>query len=181
MPGREHVTGKTRISHRMPRVELQAFRPERDASLISTWLSRPHVARWWGEQSQVLSELSTRNEETAALIIVDGTPVGFLCWQSPSPSELNGAALADLPSDLIDVDIMIGESNAVGRGVGPEALRLLFDKLHDRGVRLVGLATELANQRAMTANAKVGLRPFRDFVELGEQYRYFTKSLADAA
>ena len=165
----------------MPRVELQAFQPERDTSLISTWLSRPHVARWWGEQSKALSELSTHTGETAALIIMEGQPVGFLCWQSPSPSELSEAGLADLPSDLIDVDIMIGEPNALGLGVGPEALLLLFERLHDREVRLVGLATALANKRAMTAYAKVGLQPFRDFVELGEQYRYFTKSLTDAA
>jgi hypothetical protein len=112
---------------------------------------------------------------------VDGQPIGFLCWQSPSPSELSEAGLSDLPSDLIDVDIMIGEPNALGLGVGPGALRLLFERLHDREVRLVGLATAFANKRAMTEYAKVGLQPFRDFVELGEQYRYFTKSLTDAA
>jgi len=76
---------------------------------------------------------------------------------------------------------MIGEPNALGLGVGPGALRLLFERPHDREVRLVGLATAFANKRAMTEYAKVGLQPFRDFVELGEQYRYFTKSLTDAA
>jgi RimJ/RimL family protein N-acetyltransferase len=86
-----------------------------------------------------------------------------------------------LPADLIDVGIMIGEPGAQGRGAGPEALRLLFERLRGRGVGLVGLATALANQRAMAAYAKVGLRPYRDFVELREQYRYFTKRLTDAA
>lgn len=162
-------------------VELQAFRPERDLSLISTWLSRPHVARWWGAPSQALSELRRHDAEESALILLDSEPVGYLCWQSPPRSDLNEAGLADLPDDLIDVDIMIGEPSALGRGVGPEALRQLFDRLRDRGVRLVGLATAHANERAISAYAKVGLRPYRDFVELGERYRYFTKSLSDAA
>ena len=162
----------------MPRVELQVFRPERDLSLIATWLSRAHVSRWWGEPSQALSEVSTHDAETAALITLDAQPVGFLCWQTPSPAELNDAGLADLPSDLVDVDIMIGEPIALGQGAGPEALRQLFDRLRDRGVRLVGLGTALANERAIAAYPKAALQPYRDFVESGEPYRYFTRSLA---
>ncbi|MCC6608382.1 MAG: GNAT family N-acetyltransferase [Burkholderiales bacterium] len=165
----------------MPRIELQAFQPERDLSLISTWLDRPHVARCWGESGKALLELRTHNAETVALITLDEQPVGLLCWQTPSPGELNQAGLADLPSDLIDVDIMIGEPSAQGRGVGPEALRLLFERLRARGAVFVGLATALANQRAISAYAKAGMHPFRDFVELGEQYRYFTRRLIDAA
>jgi aminoglycoside 6'-N-acetyltransferase len=163
----------------MPRIELQAFEPERDLPLIATWLDRPHVARWWGESGKALSELRTHAAEAVALITLDGRPVGLLCWQTPSPEELKQAGLADLPSDLIDVDIMIGEPGAQGRGVGPEALRLLFEKLSARGAVLVGLATALANQRAISACAKAGLRPFRDFVEVGEPYRYFTRRLSD--
>jgi aminoglycoside 6'-N-acetyltransferase len=119
--------------------------------------------------------------DAQAIIVVDAKPVGYLCWQSPSLSELQEAGLADLPGDLTDVDIMIGEPDAMGRGVGPEALRRLFEKLRVHGVRLVGAAAAVANQRAWRAYAKVGLRPVRDFVELDEPYRYFTKHLIDAA
>lgn len=73
------------------------------------------------------------------------------------------------------------EPNAIGRDVGPEALRQLFAKLRVSGVRDVGLVAAVANTRALRAYAKVGLRPFRDFIERGERYRYFTRSLKDAA
>jgi hypothetical protein len=46
-------------------------------------------------------------------------------------------------------------------------------------VRVVGVATALANQRALSAYARVDLQPYRDFSELGEEYRYFTMSLDD--
>lgn len=165
----------------MPCVDLQAFRPERDLPLISTWLDRPHITRWWGESGEALSELRAHHAETVAVIGLDGRPVGLLCWQTPSPSELSQAGLADLPSDLIDIDIMIGEADVQGQGVGPEALRLLFERLRAQGTTLVGVATATANRRAMSAYAKVGLQPYRDFVELGERYRYFIKHLPDAA
>jgi len=164
----------------MPQVELHGFRPEHDLALVSTWVGRPHVTRWWGEPDDALAKLRTHDAETVALISLDGRPVGLLCWQKPTSLELSQAGLSDLPSDLIDVDIMIGEPDAQGRGAGPEALRLLFGRLRAQGVAFAGVATELANRRAMSAYAKVGLVPFRDFVEVGTNFRYFTKCLTDA-
>lgn len=116
-------------------VELQPFEPARDLTLVSEWLRRHHVSQWWGEPSNALRELRGRTAETATLIKLAGQPVGYLCWQAPSDSELQDAGLSDLPRGLIDVDIMIGELSAVGRGVGPEALRQLFRAFTDCGAK----------------------------------------------
>lgn len=165
----------------VPQVELRPFVPERDVPLVSVWLSRPHVARWWGNPERALSELSAHDANAVALIAVDDRPVGLVCWQTPSRSELEDAGLGDLPEDLVDVDIMIGEPEALGRGVGPAALLTLFAALRESGVRLVGLAGAIENRRAMGAYARAGLRPHRDFTEGGEAYRYFTARLAEEA
>jgi hypothetical protein len=63
------------------------------------------------------------------------------------------------------------------KGVGPTALQCLFERLRDQGVSLVGLASAVANDRAMRAYEKAGLLPYRDFCENGEVYRYFTIDL----
>jgi hypothetical protein len=57
---------------------------------------------------------------------------------------------------------------------------LFFRSLLSRGARLAGAATCLANRRALSAFAKTGLLPYRDFFELGEEYRYFTIRLDTA-
>lgn len=162
---------------RVPGVELQAFEAQRDLALAARWLRRAHVARWWGEPAQALAEVAAHDQRSAAMILLDGRPVGLLCWQVPSRAELVEAGLDDLPSDLVDIDVMIGEPDALGRSVGPCALRLLFGALRERGVRRVGLATALANTRALSAYARAGLVPYRDFVERGETYRYLTRDL----
>jgi len=162
-------------------VELQQFDPERHLPLVSMWVSRPHVARWWGDPAHALAEIRAQPADTSVLIVVGAKPVGYICWQRPSRAELEGAGLEELPDDLIDIDLMIGEPDARGRGVGPEALRQLLEKLAALGARLVGLATATANQHALRAYGKAGFRPYRDFVELGETYRYFTKDLVKAA
>lgn len=161
----------------MPAVHLAAFDPDRDLSLVATWLHRPHVAYWWGDPEQALAALRQHPVATQALINVDARPVGFVCWQTPPQEELAAAGLSDLPADLVDVDILIGEPDALGQGVGPAALRQVLARLRAEGVRVVGLATALTNLPALRAYEKAGFRPFRDFLEAGHDMRYLVQTI----
>lgn len=160
-----------------PDVALRPFDAVGDRALVVAWTARPDVRRWWGEPEVALAELVDRSPETAALIAWAGRPVGLLLWQAPTRAELAEAGLDDLPVDLIDVDVLIGEPDARGRGVAPAALRRLCARLRDRGVRVVGLAAARANAPALAAYAKAGFAPYRDFEEQGEGYRYLTRDL----
>ena len=164
----------------MPEVQLSSFDPTRDLSMLAAWLRRPHVAQWWGDPEQALSAVRKHSVATGALIEADARPVGYLCWQTPSQEELAAAGLGDLPGDLVDVDIMIGEPDALGRGVGPEALSQLLTRLRADGVRVVGLAAAIANRRALKAYEKAGFRPFRDFEEAGQDMRYLVRTVGAA-
>jgi aminoglycoside 6'-N-acetyltransferase len=160
-----------------PDVALGAFDPDRHLSLLDTWLRRPHVARWWGEPERALAAVLQRPPGAEALIVVDARAVGFVCWQTLAKEERSSADLDDLPDDLVDVDILIGEPDIVGQGVGPAALRLVLVTLKASGVPVVGLAAATTNQRALKAYAKVGFRAYRDFHEGGERMRYFVQAL----
>ena len=162
-----------------PAVELRPFDAERDVPLVAVWLEEPDARRWWGDPIVALAELVEREPGTAAVIAWDGRPVGVLCWQVPTREELEDAGLADLPRDLVDVDVLIGETDARGHGVAPEALRQLCARLREQGVRLVGLGAANANEPALVAYARAGFAPYRDFAEDGEGYRYYTRDLTD--
>jgi aminoglycoside 6'-N-acetyltransferase len=161
----------------MLNVRLQAFDPSRDLALVASWLIHPHVAAWWGDPKEALAAVREHQPSCAALIHRDTRPVGFLCWQVPTPAEMAAAGLEDLPSPLVDVDILIGEPDARGQGVGPTALGHLLAKLRTEGIQLVGLAAAIGNTRALRAYEKAGFRPFRDFREAGQDYRYFIQAL----
>ena len=149
--------------------------------MVEEWLQRPHVARWWGDPKEAIAAVRKHPAPTSALILVDCTPIGYLSWQVPTQKQLADAGLADLPANLVDIDIMIGEPAALGQGLGPEALSQLLSRLHDEGVQIVGIATADSNQRARRAFEKAGFRLYRTFVESGEQVRYLTKVLDAAA
>jgi RimJ/RimL family protein N-acetyltransferase len=169
----------TRAPADVPAVELRPFVPERDVPLVAVWLEEPDARRWWGDPIVALTELVEREPETAAVVAWDGRPVGVLCWQVPTREELEDAGLADLPRDLVDVDVLIGETDARGHGVAPEALRQLCARLRGQGVRLVGMGAAKANEPALVAYVRAGFEPYRDFEEDGEGYRYFTCDLTD--
>lgn len=160
------------MSDRHPRAQLLPFVARRDLPVLRSWLQRPHVARWWGDPVEALAAAREHPPTQHALISVDGRAVGYLCWQHPSPEELAEARLDALPVDLMDVDIVIGEPEFVGRGFGPQALELLLNRLRADGVSIVGLATAANNQRALRAFAKAGFSLFQTFQEAGQHMCY---------
>ncbi len=162
-------------------VDLKALDLEADLPLLERWLRSPHVVRWWGTPDLYLTALAQRSRDTHAVITADGRPVGYLCWQRPSPSELEAAGLRDLPEDLVDIDTLIGEPELLGRGVGPRALVLLQMKLHGEGVGFAGLGTSTSNRVAIRAFEKAGFRLFRDFEDPASgPCTYMSAQLRDA-
>ncbi len=148
----------------LPRVSLKTIDPELDLQRIREWLRRPHVARWWGDCAQLFESPQWTSRETHAIIVADKAPVGYLCWQRPPQDELEAAGLSDLPDDLVDIDILIGESNHIGKGIGPIALGLLLERFQaDPLVSFAGVATSISNERAIRAFEKTGFRLFREF------------------
>jgi len=144
-------------------VALRMLETQADLPLLERWLLSPHVSRWWKPRDLQVTLLAQRSRATDAIITADGEPVGYLCWQTPSPSELESAQLTGVPANLVDIDILIGEPEFLGRGVGPQALVLLLAHLCREGAGFAGLGTSTSNHAAIRAFEKAGFRPFRDF------------------
>jgi RimJ/RimL family protein N-acetyltransferase len=78
-------------------------------------------------------------------------------WQHPSREELDAADLTDLPASAVDLDIMIGEPDALGRGLGPEAIRRAAGAaLSDPAVLFVMACVALDNSASLRAFGKTG-------------------------
>jgi aminoglycoside 6'-N-acetyltransferase len=148
----------------MPKVTLEAFDLIRDSAMLLRWLVQPHVAKWWGDAGRAMQHASACAPESHALIVADGTPVGYLCWQEPPKPELEAAELTDLPSGLVDIDILIGDADLLGQGVGSRALELLLARLRrDPSVAFAGSGTSASNTNAIRCYEKAGFRLHREF------------------
>jgi len=159
-----HAHGPGVKTQAMRRVGLEPFDPRLHSERLLGWLRQPHVARWWGSTQQAMDHATRSVPGTQALIVADGIPVGYLCWQKPARQELEAAGLTDLPDELVDIDILIGEPDLVGQGVGSQALQLLLAQLRrESAVAFAGLGTSVSNVRAVRAYERAGFRLFREF------------------
>ncbi len=163
-----------------PEVSLQRVVLKRHQPLIERWLRSPHAVRWWGIQEAFLSTLARRSPDSHAVIMAGDRPVGYLCWQPLTREEREAAQLHDLPEDVVDIDILIGEPDCIGQGIGPQALRLLLERLAGDGVELAGLGTSAANRWAIRAFEKAGFGLVRSFDGPDGQYRYMVAELGHA-
>lgn len=146
------------------------FRPmtAADLPLMRRWLEMPHMTEWWGEPDEELGyirDMIDGWDTTRPFIFsVDDEPVGYIqywfvrhhqnaAWITDHPW------LAELPSDAVGVDLSIGDSDKLGRGLGSAALRALAGGLIQQGHRTIVIDPDPANTRAVRAYEKAGFSP----------------------
>jgi aminoglycoside 6'-N-acetyltransferase len=113
-----------------------------DAARLAEILREPSVARWWKPDPGL-------TDEPGFVIEVDGAVGGWLTFWEESDPDYRHAA--------IDLFLSAG---AQGRGIGPEAIRLVIGWLiAERGHHRFTIDPAKENERAIRAYASVGFRP----------------------
>ena len=151
------------------------FRPlaEDDLPLVEEWLRRDHVARWWRDDiAESLAEyraaLEGREPTDHFTIVVDGCAIGmiqtYLVSDYPEWEEV-----VQVGEGVAGVDILIGEEDLIGRGLGPQ---ILAEFARDVITAPAVVATvEEPNRRSWRAFEKAGFRHVRDVEEDGAPHR----------
>jgi RimJ/RimL family protein N-acetyltransferase len=151
------------------------FRPlaEDDLPLVEEWLRRDHVARWWRDDiAESLAEyraaLEGREPTDHFMIVVDGCAIGmiqtYLVSDYPEWEEV-----VQVGEGVAGVDLMIGEEELIGRGLGPQILSAFACDLV--AAPSIVATVEEPNRRSWRAFEKAGFRHVRDVEEDGDPHR----------
>jgi aminoglycoside 6'-N-acetyltransferase len=136
------------------------FRPlqDDDSPLLRSWLEREHVAFWWREPIE--HELA-QHRDGRYIFLVEGRPAGMI---QTYPGDEPG---------LAGVDLLIGEEDLIGQGLGPQVLvEFARDIVFARDATTALVATvEEPNRRSWRAFEKAGFRHVRDVEEDGLPHR----------
>lgn len=126
------------------------FRPfqEDDLPLLRAWLERDHVRRWWREPIE--HELS-EDPSGRFVIVVDGRKARMI-------QSYDG-----------EVDLLIGEEDMIGQGLGPEVISRFASEIPKRDVLVA--TVEEGNRRSWRAFEKAGFRHVHDVEEDGRPHR----------
>lgn len=154
------------------------FRPlaRADLPLVDRWLHSEHVRSWWPPDPDLEAHygpaLAGEDPTVVQLILEDGRPVGliqsYVVVDNPE-----WEALVRVGPGVAGVDLLLGEPEAVGRGLGPRVLaeytsRIVFA---DPAVHSCVAGVDVRNDRSLRAFAKAGFEPVRDYVEEGRPHR----------
>ena len=147
-----------------------------DLALLRDWLERDHVRRWWREPGDSLAHyedaFAGRDPTDNYLIVLDGSPIGmiqtYLVSDYPEWEEI-----VEVGPGVGGVDLMIGEAELTGRGLGPRVLEqftreVVFARPETRAV--VATVDE-DNRASWRAFEKAGFRYVRDVEEDGRPHR----------
>jgi aminoglycoside 6'-N-acetyltransferase len=158
---------------------LIEFRPlhDGDLPLVAEWLAREHVRRWWHhpvEESlaHYRAALEARDPTEHYVVEVDGFPVGmvqtYLAVDNPDWEEI-----VRVGPGVAGIDILIGEEELTGRGLGPQVLAEFVEKFvfGRSGTKACVASVEEANRRSWRAFEKAGFRHVRDVEEDGLRHR----------
>ncbi len=145
-------------------VTLQEFTPS-DIELLAGWLEQPHVQPWYPTPEEDIQNAEEQCEQAADsdsaaghfLIMLNDRAVGYIRWQLVPKEILNETGLTDVPGNSADVDLLIGDSSQICKGIGGQVLVAIEDALRARGdVPAIGLTTSKENHYAHKAFEKSG-------------------------
>jgi aminoglycoside 6'-N-acetyltransferase len=145
-----------------------------DLRLLHQWIQRPHALCWYGDHgtyeevvAHYLPAIEGRDPTDHYIVELDRAPVGmvqtYLVADYPDYAELVGVT----DRTTAGVDIIIGEEELTGKGLGTEVLRRFVDEIVFSRPETMGCvadpdASNIASRRAFE---KAGFRPVREFVE----------------
>lgn len=118
--------------------------------MLTELFNEPDVALWWGDPADSVTEALELSEGQSSFVIEDESgPIGFIqCFEEGDPMYHNA-----------QIDIAL-QSTAQGKGLGPEAIRLLARHLIDkRGHHRLTIDPATQNERAIKAYERVGFKP----------------------
>lgn len=151
------------------------FRPltADDLPQLEDWLRREHVARWWRDDideslTEYRAAIEGRDPTDHYLVLVDGRAIGMIQTYLVSDYQ-DWEEIVQVGPGVAGVDILIGEEDQVGRGLGPQ---ILAQFVRDVVTADAVVATvEEPNRRSWRAFEKAGFRRVRDVEEEGLPHR----------
>lgn len=125
------------------------LRPTRvqDVDALVALLNEPEVHRWWGD-NDATSVREQMEAQPCWTVFVGEEPVGWM--------HVHEERDEDYPSVAFDIAL---RREAIGRGLGPEALRLAIRHFAARGHHRFTIDPAADNERAIRAYAAVGFKP----------------------
>ncbi len=148
-----------------------------DMAKLHEWRNRPHVSRWFGgplsyEQllEKTMPKISGKVPARAYIIEYDGIDIGYIqTYMISDFPEYAGAV--DAGAGTAGMDLYIGESEYIHRGLGPDVMKefLRSHVFSEKDTKSCMVGPDPLNLAATKAYRKAGFRYLRTVRVPGEE------------
>lgn len=155
-------------------IQFRKFQ-EHHLGLLKDWLQQEHVKIFWQETEDVqklknkfLNELPQR-AVSAFVIEIESTPIGYI--QYYECSKIGGGWWPQEQPGTFGIDLMIGNTEFLGKGLGVQIIRDFIDYVKTREPKLTSLIIDPdpKNTKAIHVFKKAGFAVDKEITTPGGQ------------
>jgi aminoglycoside 6'-N-acetyltransferase len=150
----------------VPSVELREMSRE-DLPLLVHWLGQAHVSEWWRDEPSDLAGVEAKygpcidGDDPTELFVVEesGRPIGMIQRYLMADEPEWAHVFADIVdvSSAAGIDYLIGEPDAIGRGVGTAAIAAIVPMVFSwRPVTSIVVSVQQANPASWRCLERTG-------------------------
>lgn len=121
---------------------------EEDVAALAAILAEPAVRERWGRHDEARVRAELVEHEAGLAIVLDGATIGWIGVEAEEEPDYRHAG----------IDLFIATAHH-GRGLGPEAIRLVVREWTARGHHRFTIDPSADNEQAIRAYAAVGFKP----------------------
>lgn len=146
-----------------------AFRPVNatDLPMLGAWMEQEHWRQWWGETDTelgyIVDMIEGRDTTKPFIFQVGEEDFGYIQYWTVAdnlfePWLSDAPWMTILPPKTIGVDLSIGDSKNLSKGIGTAVLRTFVKMLVREGFEQIIIDPDCRNYRAIRAYEKAGFR-----------------------
>lgn len=141
-----------------------------DLPMLRAWMEQAHWREWWGESETELGYIEDmiegRDTTKPFIFQVGGTDFGYIQYWTVADNLIEpwlsqAPWMTALPAETIGVDLSIGESKNLSKGIGSAVLSTFVKKLAKEGFSEIIIDPDLHNSRAIRAYEKAGFKSIK--------------------
>lgn len=147
------------------------FKPleEKDMRLFFTWVKKPHIAQWWKSDTyekffeKYHPKMASQNFVFPFIMYINEKPIGYIQYYLADKVDNGWWMKTHGQAGTIGMDIIIGETDYIGKGFGPMLIKKFIEKIYqETKASKIIIDPSVNNIAAIRCYEKIGFKRVKE-------------------